>query len=174
MYVSPLRIYSDTWLGTSNSWRRWVLPFTVSQAACVSCLSSHWRPKDTKGGECSPLCLSSSFGCILGCPAGLQLFPEPLLFLPLFLPLFVSCWILSESCTVVSSLFEETGCYRWSDTGQSCGLCPVACIRNWHSTLAFPGCLASSGALKIVSVNYVFRSYVVCNILFIFRLRKIL
>lgn len=62
-------------------------------------------------------------------------------------------------------------CYRWSGTGQSCGLCPVACIRNWHSTLAFPGCLASSGALKIVSVNYVFRSYVVCNILFIFRLR---
>lgn len=43
--------------------------------------------------------------------------------------------------------------YRWSDTRQSCGLCPVACIKNWHSSLAFPGCLASSGAWKIVQVN---------------------
>lgn len=41
-------------------------------------------------------------------------------------------------------------CDRWSDTQQSCGICLVAHIKNWHSTLAFPGCPASSGVLEVV------------------------
>lgn len=61
-------------------------------------------------------------------------------------------------CLMLDSLRElqccflslQACCYRWSDAQQSCGICPVAHIKNWYSTLTFPGCLASSGALKVV------------------------
>lgn len=138
-------------MGTSNSQCRWVLPFTVSQGAHVSCLSSFCRPKDIKGGVCFPLHLSSSFGrgpyfrmlIWSTAVARTSTFPPP----PL--PLFFSCWSLSETCTVLFSIFKlvATG-----EVAQNSLLASALWLvyRSDTPLGLFPGCLASNGALKVV------------------------
>lgn len=165
----PLSIYPDIQLGTSNSWGRWVLPFTAS----LFLVFPHSEGLGHKSWGVFPAVPLIQLWLYFRMPSWSAAVPRtstpPH---PLFLPLFVSCWVLSELHCCFLSL--RASCYMWSDIEQSCVLCPVTCIKNWHPTLAFPGCLASSGALKMVQVNCVPRLYIICNILIIFRPRKML
>lgn len=143
-----LSIYPEIQLGASNSWHRWVLPFTFSQAACAPCPEGLGH----KSWWVFPTVPLIQLWLYFRMPSWSAAVPRTSTFPPSFPAPF---------CLMLDSFRElhywflslQASWYRWSDTQQSCGLCPVACIKNWHSSLAFPGCLASSGAWKIVQVN---------------------
>lgn len=101
-----IHIYYCVCMGTSDSVDGVCLlqPHRVH----MSCLSSCCRPKDIKGGACFLLRLSSSFGRgpYFRMPIWSAAVPRTSTFLPPPLPLFFPCWSLSESRTVLFSIFK--------------------------------------------------------------------
>lgn len=102
-----------------------------SHSVHVSCLCLCCRPEDIKGGACFPLHLSSSFGrgLYFRMPIWSAAVPRTSSFTPPPLALFFSCWSLSESCTVLFSIFKLV------TTGEVTHNGLLACIQKWHSRL---------------------------------------